>query len=166
MSIVTTSAGRFFDAVAALVLGIEHAGFEGHPAMLLEAACDPASEGSYPVHIYGDEPYQVDWRPLMKMLLDDLLKAVSPGTIAMRFHRSLAVAIGSICEHFPDLPVVLCGGVFQNRVLVELLEAELHGRGHPVGFPGTIPPNDGGLSAGQLAIALARLSLCSPGRAR
>jgi hydrogenase maturation protein HypF len=157
LGVTTTSAGRLFDAVAAIVLGVERADFEGYPAMLLESACDLTSNGFYPVPITDSLPYQLDWRPLVQSICDDLQCEVSPGTIAMRFHRSLAVAIGAICQRFPRLPIALCGGVFQNRILVELVSEELHERRESVGFPGTIPPNDGGLAAGQLAIALSRL---------
>lgn len=71
----------------------------------------------------------------------------------MRFHRGLAAAIQSVCNHWPTLPVVLGGGVFQNRVLVELLAASWPSHGRLLGLPGCIPPNDGGLAAGQLAVA-------------
>ncbi|MCA9006254.1 MAG: hypothetical protein KDA70_13370, partial [Planctomycetaceae bacterium] len=81
---------------------------------------------------------------------------VSPGVIAMRFHRGLARGTAQLCRQYSDLPVVLGGGVFQNRCLVELLVEELKLNGQPVGLPGRIPPNDGGLAAGQLAVAIAR----------
>jgi hydrogenase maturation protein HypF len=154
--VTTTSAGRLFDAVASIVLGVERAEFEGHPAMLLESACDLTNNGFYPVPIWECLPYQLDWRRLVRSICDDLVREVSPRIIAMRFHRSLAVAIGEICQRFPQLPIALCGGVFQNRVLVELVSEELHERREDMGFPGTIPPNDGGLAAGQLAIAMSR----------
>jgi hydrogenase maturation protein HypF len=73
--------------------------------------------------------------------------------MAMRFHRGLANAIFNFCRCYSALPVVLGGGVFQNRVLVELLAELFAETDQPLGLPGLIPPNDGGLAAGQLAIA-------------
>ena len=76
--------------------------------------------------------------------------------MAMRFHRGLAEGICQVCDRYAELPVVLTGGVFQNRVLVELVAERFGASGQPLGLPGRIPPNDGGLAAGQLAIAMAR----------
>ena len=76
-------------------------------------------------------------------------------SLAMRFHRGLALAIAAVCGRFKDLPIVLGGGVFQNRLLVELLIEYLQSHRQPLGLPGLIPPNDGGLAAGQLVIGLA-----------
>jgi hydrogenase maturation protein HypF len=158
LGVVTTSVGRLFDAVASIVLGIELAAFEGHPAMLLEAACDVADEACYALPITDDQPPQLDWRPMIRSIYDDVQRGVAPGSIAMRFHRGLAAAIHLVCARFPNQPVALCGGVFQNRVLVELVAGRLHNHNQPLGLPGLIPPNDGGLAAGQLAIALSRLN--------
>jgi hydrogenase maturation protein HypF len=73
----------------------------------------------------------------------------------MRLHRSLARGIERVCRRWANLPVVLSGGVFQNRLLTELF-VEIHdSAAQPLGLPGVIPPNDGGLAAGQLAIAAA-----------
>jgi hydrogenase maturation protein HypF len=139
-------------------LGIELAAFEGYPAMLLEAACDVADEVCYALPITDDQPPQLDWRPMIRSIYDDVQRGVAPGSIAMRFHRGLAAAIHLLCARFPNQPVALCGGVFQNRVLVELVAGRLHNQNQPLGLPGLIPPNDGGLAAGQLAIALSRLN--------
>jgi hydrogenase maturation protein HypF len=78
--------------------------------------------------------------------------------MAAKFHRGLARGIADVCRQF-DLPVVLTGGVFQNRLLTEATLDELVGVGADVGRHSTIPPNDGGLAAGQLAIGVAQL-LC------
>ena len=80
------------------------------------------------------------------------LPHVEVGTISMRFHRGLAAGIVRVCQQMPSLPVVLSGGVFQNRLLTELVRERLPER-QPLGLPGLLPPNDGGLAAGQLAIA-------------
>lgn len=172
---VTTSAGRLFDAVAALILPRELLGngladYEGQFAVLLEDVCREDATGRYPFpwvttadkpHVgmppEDTQPRVLDWRPLVSGVLHDFVSQVPIGTIAMRFHRSIAAGIADVCRCFAHLPVVLGGGVFQNRVLLELLAEEFSYRGAPVGFPGVIPPNDGGLAAGQLAIGLATL---------
>ena len=161
----TTSAGRLFDGIAAIVLGVEQCQFEGQAAMLLESACDLDASGQYEIVILDTEPKQLDWRPLVRQVLFDLDNGVAHGTMAMRFHRGLANAIVKFCSSYPELPVVPGGGVFQNRVLVELVAEGFSTTNQMVGLPGLIPPNDGGLAVGQLAIAAAlskqrRTNLC------
>jgi len=152
----TTSAGRLFDGVAALALEIDDADFEGAPAMLLEAAVDPTDPGSYAFPVSDDSPHQIDWRPMVRELLADCARDVPRRAIAMRFHRGLAGAVAAICRRFASYPVVLTGGVFQNRVLTGLIVDALSVTGQPLGLPGRIPTNDGGLAAGQLAVGLSR----------
>ncbi len=153
---VTSSAGRLFDAVAALALNICELQFEGQAAMLLEAACDPASQGAYLLQLSPGHPPQLDWRPLVQRVLADRRADVLPEVIAMRFHRALADGVSTTVRQLPKMPVVLCGGCFQNRVLTELVVERLAGE-RPLATPGIIPCGDGGLAAGQLAVAVARL---------
>jgi hydrogenase maturation protein HypF len=101
-------------------------------------------------------PGMLDWRPLVRAIISDRRDGVSIGAIAMRFHRALAGGIVSVAEQFPKLPIVLCGGCFCNRVLTELVAEQLAAFGRQVATPGIVPVNDGGLAAGQLAIAAAR----------
>jgi hydrogenase maturation protein HypF len=150
---LTTSAGRLFDAAACLILSMTLAPFDGAPAMLLEAIADPAAAGKYPFPLTDDSPRQLDWRPLFVALWTDLHQGVAPAVVATRFHRTLARGIADVVSLHPWLPVVLGGGVFQNRLLAELLLEELNGDDR-LYLPGRIPPNDGGIAAGQLAIAL------------
>ena len=153
----TTSIGRLFDGAACLALGITHAGYEGQPAMLLEAACDTAAPGSYCLPLTPGSPAKLDWRPLVLELLADRAAGVPPGAMAMRFHRALAAAAIAVAQRYSKHPVVLSGGVFQNRILVELVADAWPYRADRLGLPGAIPPGDGGLAAGQLAVASARL---------
>jgi hydrogenase maturation protein HypF len=162
LSPTTTSAGRLFDAVAALTLGIEESAYEGFPAMLLESACDGSSGADYPLPLSLDSTLQLDWRPLIAAILDDLAAGTPVGTIAQRFHDTLAKGIVSVCRRYAHLPVVLTGGVFQNRVLTERTIGLLQACGHAVGSPGRIPPGDGGLAAGQLAVAAAQGRVSNP----
>ena len=154
---VTTSAGRLFDGVAALILGVTDAGFEGHAAMLLEATADRSSEKAYDFGLTETSPLQLDWRPMIRQLLTDRQTGCPVGSMATKFHRGLARGIMAVCRRY-HLPVVLSGGVFQNRLLTELLLDELSGGDHSIGVHSAIPPNDGGLAAGQLSIAMARLA--------
>lgn len=153
-SVPTTSCGRLFDAVACLILGIHRSEFDGHAAMALEAACDSSSEGRYRFAISPGPPFEIDWRPVIsQMIVDRAHGDVTMNQMAMRFHRAVAHSILDVARQHPDLPIVLSGGVFQNRVLVELLVTEWPRPLSELGLPGRIPPNDGGIAAGQLAIA-------------
>jgi hydrogenase maturation protein HypF len=152
----TTSAGRLFDGIAALVLGAAQSQFEGQPAMLLESVCDETETDAYPLPILEDALLVLDWRPVVRAVLSDVALGRSPGTISMRFHRALVAGVVALSQRFGPVPVVLCGGCFQNRVLTELVATELTGQ-QPVATPGVIPTGDGGLAAGQLAVAAARL---------
>jgi hydrogenase maturation protein HypF len=139
-----------------LALGIGHCQFEGQAAILLEAACNRDEPGNYSIPLCSGQPSELDWRPLIVAILRDRAHGLAPGQIAMRFHRGLALAVASVCRAHSPLPTVLGGGVFQNRVFVELLAEALTDSGQPLGLPGEIPVNDGGLAAGQLAVACAR----------
>jgi len=155
----TSSLGRLFDGVACLVLQIPRAGFVGEPAARLEAICDSRVNGAYSWEIHADrQPWGLDWRPMLRLLLRDVSRGELPGTVAERFHRGVAEWILELHRRCPPRPLVVGGGVFQNRRLCELLVERWPTSGPPLGLPGMIPPNDGGLSAGQLAIAAARLA--------
>jgi len=157
-STTTTSGGRLFDAVASLVLDVDRADFEGAPAMLLEAMADRTDRQVYHLKVTETEPLQLDWRPLIQELLADREAGVEPGRMSMRFHRGLAAGIAAVCRRFAPHSVVLSGGVFQNRLLTELVVESLadSSQPQPVGLHGRIPPNDGGLAAGQLVVGLAQ----------
>ncbi len=155
----TTSAGRLFDGIAALALGVSIASFEGQPALLLDDACDDAEVEGYKMPLVDGQPFEIDWRGAVRELLRNARQGVSPNRIAMRFHRGLADAMISVCRLIPEHRIVLGGGVFQNQHLVEILAADLPVR--RLGLPGAIPPNDGGLAAGQLAVAVSWLESTS-----
>jgi hydrogenase maturation protein HypF len=145
----TSSVGRLFDAAAALILGVREVSFEGEAAALLEAAADESERGAYPLP--GG-----DWRPLVRALLVEVKSGVDPAKCAARFHNALAGWAAEVAGHCPLTDVVLSGGCFVNRLLSERV-AEVLGRlGRSVHRHSRIPPNDGGLAVGQLAVALAR----------
>ncbi len=156
---VTSSAGRLFDAVAAL-LGIrQRSGFEGQAAMEVEHVTDEAEAGAYPVHVRGGGPLLiVDWEPMLRTLLQDLSGGVPLGRIAGRFHNALAAAIVEVATEIGCRRVALTGGVFQNRILSERAAERLGRAGFRVYTHQRIPPNDGGISLGQAAVAATRLA--------
>jgi hydrogenase maturation protein HypF len=152
----TTSCGRLFDAAGCLILRQKLSSYEGHAAATLESACDFAAPGTYSFAIDAGDDGEIDWRPAFRDLLDDRRVGADPGAMAMRFHRGLAEVVLELARRHPELPVMLGGGVFQNRVLVELIAAEWTASLPPLRLPGRIPPNDGGLAAGQLAATMAK----------
>jgi hydrogenase maturation protein HypF len=152
-------AGRLFDVVGALALGRGMSLFEGQVAMALEAAADEGAEGRYPFSIDdGSSPWQLDWRPLVRAVAEEVLRGVPAGTVSMRFHRTLAAAGAELVRMTAGrrgrLPVVATGGVFQNARLAGLLVEEMAGR-FEVYIPGRVPPGDGGIALGQAVVASA-----------
>jgi hydrogenase maturation protein HypF len=151
-STLSTSAGRLFDAVAAIILGLDVAEYEGQAAMMLEAVASSESDGIYSLSFEKEE---LDWREMLIAIWKDQLAGVCPAVISARFHRTLASGIVAVADEYSELPIVLAGGVFQNRLLTELV-VELLDDHERIKLPGLIPPNDGGLAAGQLAISVMR----------
>ena len=155
-----SSVGRLFDAVSAL-LGLCFVNrFEGEAAMQLEAAAEgngTEESAPYPFGFLSGEPLRVDWRPLLRELLAEQSRGVPAGRLAARFHATLAeIALHvATLAGFPS--VVLCGGCFQNRLLLEACDARLREAGYAVHWPQRIPPNDGGLALGQLLGAARQL---------
>jgi hydrogenase maturation protein HypF len=138
-----------FDAVAALCGLRDEVTYEGQAAVELEAACLLDERGAYPMP-------GLDARDTISAVVADLRSGVSVGCIAMRFHRGLALATAAACAATGLERVVLSGGVFQNRVLLELTIEELERNGLVPLLPQLLPPNDGGISYGQAAVAAAR----------
>jgi hydrogenase maturation protein HypF len=159
-TVPTSSAGRLFDAVASLV-GLRHVtSYEGQAAIELEAASEENEEGAYPFSIEGDDPLEIDPRPLLRAIAEDLEKGASPGLIGARFHASLALAIRDACARVRGRTglgcVALSGGCFQSRLLTRLVRRQLDQAGFEVLLHARVPPNDGGVSLGQAAIAAFR----------
>jgi hydrogenase maturation protein HypF len=153
----TSSAGRLFDAVAAL-LGVRDAiNYEGQAAVELEQRADPTETGAYPARIEDGEPFRIAGADLVRAAAEDLEAGVRPETVAARFHNGVAAAVVAACELARErtglLTVALSGGVFQNLLLLERTVAGLGARGFRVLVHGRVPPNDGGISLGQAAVA-------------
>jgi hydrogenase maturation protein HypF len=154
----TTSVGRLFDAVAALTGLRLEVTYEGQAAMELEAACDGAERGAYPLRSVAGV---LDARETILAVDRDVSRGVPVGTIATRFHHALADATAADCAQLAadrglEL-VVLSGGAFQNRRLLERTAAGIEQAGLRVLVPERLPPNDGGIAFGQAAVAAARV---------
>ncbi len=148
---ITSAAGRLFDGAAALLGLVRQASFEGQGPMQLEAIAD-ASADPLILPCDGDELLEIDWRPLLPMLLDeDTPVPVRAG----RFHASLAAAVATVADRLFDRHrferIGLTGGVFQNRRLTELVLRELAEANRPVALHEQLPCNDAGLAYGQIA---------------
>jgi hydrogenase maturation protein HypF len=155
---VTTSVGRLFDAVSALCGLRLRVTYEGQAAMELEAACDPSERGAYELDAIAGV---LDARPVILAARRDLVRGVDRGVVATRFHHALADATADDCARLAGDrgldTVVLGGGSFQNRRLLERTSERLARAGLRVLVPGRLPPNDGGVAFGQAAVATARL---------
>jgi hydrogenase maturation protein HypF len=154
----TTSAGRLFDAVAALCGLRASVTYEGQAAAELEARCDPHERGAYPLDV--TRGCVLDPRATVVAVARDVAAGVPAGVVSARFHRGLADATARACAslaaaHGVGL-VVLSGGVFQNARLLAATAARLEAAGLRVLVPERLPPNDGGVSYGQAAVAAAR----------
>lgn len=152
---VTTSAGRLFDGVAALLGLHQTVSFEGQAAMALEFAADSAVQSPYPLPLTGADPIVLDWGPLLAALLEDLRDGASTAIMARRFHEALAEASVAVARAIGQPQVALSGGCFQNRLLTERSAERLEQDGFTVLLHRQVPPNDGGISLGQLVVAAA-----------
>lgn len=152
----TSSMGRLFDAVAALAGLCSEAAYEGQAAIALEHAAAPAERG-YPFSIILDTPLRLDMRPTIRALVEEVRRGVDVGTIAGRFHLTIAECLAAACRVTREMTglavVALSGGVFQNRLLLERLLSLLAADGFTTLINRRVPPNDGGLSLGQAAVA-------------
>ncbi len=150
----TSSMGRLFDGVAS-ILGIRQLSqFGGQAAMELEFAVgDSDNREPYPFEIERVDCLRVDWRPMMRAIIANLERNIPTGEIASRFHWTLAEIALQIALIARNHDVVLGGGCFQNRVLLERTIARLRDGGFDVWWPKQVPPNDGGLALGQIVAA-------------
>ncbi|MGB6362637.1 MAG: carbamoyltransferase HypF, partial [Thermoanaerobaculia bacterium] len=111
-----------------------------------------------PEEVPAETILELDWRPLVEAVLQDSRRGVEAGMIAARFHNSLVGAIVAVARAIGESRVALTGGCFQNRLLTERAARRLREAGFEVLLHRKVPPNDGGISLGQVAVAAARLS--------
>jgi len=161
---MTSSCGRLFDAVAAVCGLRQTVSYEGQAAIELEAAASRDAAGSY--HFALEEQtglLRLEPAPMWRALLKDLAMGASIGMVSARFHAGLAAALLALLGHpasgagcMARRRVALCGGVFQNALLCELLIPRLQSAGWQVLRHTRVPSNDGGLAYGQATVAAAR----------
>lgn len=151
---VTSSAGRLFDAVAALLGLCEKARYEGEAAMRLEAVAVTVEQGAYALPITECSGTLVlDWEQVLRQMVEDLQGGIGAPVIAMRFHRALAEAIAGVAARLRAPRVALTGGCFQNKILCELAIQALRAQRIEPLWHARVPPNDGGIAAGQALAA-------------
>ena len=170
----TSSMGRLFDAAAAILGICDQATYEGEPAIELEAAAWRALD-SESAHFSDDNagyfasgsswldgPYVLDQKALFEALLEGIGAGAPADKLALDFHvaaaRSSARIASEICAREGIDTVALSGGVFMNRLLLQLLTRELKSAGLTVLVPRTVPVSDGCIAYGQAAVASARLA--------
>jgi hydrogenase maturation protein HypF len=163
----TSSCGRLFDSVA-VMLGLRHeAHFAGQAAMELEwLAMQAEQESPYPIVLEPGATIIIDTRPVIAAVARDLRDGVAKDRIAGRFHATIVDMIVTVCLELRERSqlndVVLSGGVFLNSILQRDVPARLRERLFDVHQHGEIPPNDGGLCLGQLAVAAAQSATPPP----
>jgi hydrogenase maturation protein HypF len=163
---LTSSAGRLFDAVAALAGVRDRVSYEGQAAVELEwLASGVGTDGAYPfdlTHAEEQGPIVIDTRPLIRAVADEAARKIGAALIARRFHSTMVEIIATVCGRLRQATgiekVVLSGGVFLNVLLTSEATAKLTGDGFRVYRHRLVPPNDGGLSLGQLAVAACELA--------
>lgn len=151
---LSTGAGRWFDAVAALCGFSGRISYEGQAAAQLESLASDLPVDPYPFDL---EEESVDLRPTVRAIARELRAGVGLPLVAARFHETVARIIEGFCLVFRRLhgpsTVALSGGAFQNRLLLERTTELLESHAFRVLSPKSVPPNDGGLSFGQAAVA-------------
>jgi hydrogenase maturation protein HypF len=181
---LTSSVGRLFDAVAALIGLRGWVSFEGQAAMDLEYITRDGIKSYYPFEfldltepvpslskdssriekepelhssVSSSPSYIVDWAPMILAILEDIRKGVPADEIATKFHNTLSEVVTSVANLLGMERIVLTGGVFQNGYLTERTCRRLEEEGFKSYIHQRVPPNDGGISFGQVAVAAASL---------
>ncbi|MBO2902857.1 carbamoyltransferase HypF [Aeromonas dhakensis] len=164
----TSSIGRLFDAVAALLGVIDTPDYEGEAGLLLEAAALQLAPDEQPFPLAFDlgqsaeGPLQIEWAELINTLVSEQRQGTATASLAAGFIRAISNLVVALAERFPGYPVALGGGVFQNRVLMDQLVPALKAAGRQVLTSETLPLNDGGIAAGQLWFAIHHLATHQP----
>jgi hydrogenase maturation protein HypF len=157
---LTSSCGRLFDAVAALLTIRYYVSYDGQAALELEACAERETKGSsylYGALLHETNPVQLDFTPMFTEILADIDAGILSSRIARRFHQTVATATAEICQYIAESTgldrVILSGGVFQNRLLSEMIYTDLTKNGLHVFCHRLTPPNDGCIALGQAAVA-------------
>lgn len=151
---VTSSVGRLFDAVSSLVGISDITKFEGQSAMKLEFTVDPKIGDSYSFEIIDGELLIIDWQIMIEHILREISNKTDPSVISSKFHNTLTHIILRVAQLLGENKIILSGGCFQNVFLLQKSVELLEQKGYKVYWHQRIPPNDGGISLGQIAIAI------------
>jgi hydrogenase maturation protein HypF len=151
---LTSSAGRLFDAVASILRLRQRAHFEGQAAMELEFAIQPGVETAYLVKLNENSGLIVDWQPMVLEMLEDVRRGESVQRLAAAFHNTLVEMIVAVARRAKTQQVVLTGGCFQNKYLLERAVRRLRQEAFRPYWHQRIPPNDGGVALGQVVAAV------------
>lgn len=157
---ITSSMGRLFDGVSALLGLAQENSFEAEAAMKLEFAAQNAKgkQVVYPFalnHNATTQAWELDWRPMLEKLLEDLEAGKKVEWIASTFHNTLIETLVAVCKKQEEKRIVLSGGCFQNKILLESAVTRLKEEGFVPFWHQRVPPNDGGIALGQM-LALAQ----------
>jgi hydrogenase maturation protein HypF len=152
---LTSSAGRLFDAVASLSGVRDIAKFEGQAAMELEWVIGKTLTDE----VYGfttsdsEFPLTIDWVPMVQEILEDVKGSVPPSVISAKFHNTMVAMIVGVAGRIGEERIVLTGGCFQNKYLLERSVRRLEEKGFHPYWHQRVPPNDGGIALGQIYAA-------------
>jgi hydrogenase maturation protein HypF len=156
-TVPTSSCGRLFDAVAAIIGLRTTVNFEAQAAIELEMIAERGNTARYPFEIERGPLWQVDFRPMIAQIAREAAEGTPRPAISAKFHNTVAEAIVETCRRIRGetklARVCLSGGTFQNMRLLGLTVAGLRGTGFEVFLHAKVPPNDGGIALGQAAIA-------------
>ena len=149
---LTSSAGRLFDGVSTLIGLCHENSFEGEAAMALEFSATKDKD----IYGFAMNGHILDWRPMIRNILGDIDDQIPAGIIAARFHNTLTAMILAVAQRQKQKHILLTGGCFQNKLLLETAIEKLQAAGFTPFWHHRIPPGDGGLAAGQILEALRR----------
>ena len=156
-SFLTSSCGRLFDAVSSIIGVRQDVTFEGQAAITLEMIAEPDVTDVYPFLIEECEPAQVDLRPMIYRIVNDVRSSEPIGSIAARFHNTVARVILNVSLRIRETEglnrICLSGGTFQNQLLLARALTQLREHRFEVFLHSSVPANDGGISLGQAVIA-------------
>ena len=159
---LTSSAGRLFDAVAAMLGLCDETTYEAQAAIRLEAVADAQVTEQYPFEIEtAERPWVISFGAMVRAIVEDRQAGAGVGTIAAKFHNTVAAAVVRVCRYARGQrnlsAVALSGGVFQNQLLLQRILDSLQNQNFKVYANHAVPANDGGVSLGQATVAVERM---------
>ncbi len=159
---LTSSMGRLFDAVSALIGVRDRIHYEGQAAVELEQVAEEDCSDSYHFEIEKGTPLEINPEGVFRDIIEDLRNGASAGRISAKFHNGVSEMIAEVCGQIRDRTrleeVALSGGVFQNRMLLERTVPLLEEQDFSVYTHHQVPPNDGGISLGQAVVAMRKVA--------